>query len=91
MNGTKLSPISTVLTAVWSHPHFMLSTIPTLARRLHHCRDFSENEPFDFITWFEYTTTDEAAFNNLLAALRAIPERKYVDREVDIRLVREEA
>ena len=38
------------------------------ARRLHHCRDLSENEPFDFITWFEYAPSDEVRFNNLLAA-----------------------
>jgi hypothetical protein len=54
-----------------------------------HCRDLSENEPFDFLTWFEYAPADEAAFNQVVAALRATEE--YVEREVDIRLVREEA
>jgi ferritin len=62
-----------------------------LARRLHHCRDLSQNEPFDFLTWFEYEPTQEAKFNKLVAALRAAEEWKYVEREVDIRLVREEA
>jgi hypothetical protein len=26
-----------------------------VARRLHHCRDLGESEPFDFLTWFEYS------------------------------------
>jgi hypothetical protein len=34
---------------------------------------------------------DEAAFNRLIAELRATAEWKYVEREVDIRFVREEA
>ena len=73
------------------HAKTGLQYFPTLARRLHHCRDLSENELFDFLTWFEYAPADEAAFNKLLAALRATEEWKYVEREVDIRLVREEA
>ena len=72
------------------HTQIGLQYFPALARRLHHCRDLSENEPFDFLTWFEYAPADEVAFNKLLAALRAIEEWRYVDREVDIRLVREE-
>lgn len=73
------------------HAKIGLQHFPTLARRLHHCRDLSESEPFDFITWFEYAPSDEAAFNTLLAALRATEEWMYVEREVDIRLVREDA
>jgi len=72
------------------HTRIGLQYFPELARRLHHCRDLSENEPFDFLTWFEYAPAQEAAFNKLLAALRVIEEWKYVEREVDIRLVREE-
>ena len=71
------------------HTKIGLQYFPDLARRLHHCRDISENEPFDFLTWFEYAPAQEAAFNRLLAELRAIEEWKYVEREVDIRLVRE--
>ena len=71
------------------HTKIGLEHFPTLARRLHHCRDLSEDEPFDFITWFEYMPSDELKFNKLLAALRSIPEWKYVDREVDIRFERE--
>jgi len=72
------------------HAKIGLQYFPELARRLHHCRDLSESEPFDFLTWFEYAPAHEAAFNKLLAALRATEDRKYVEREVDIRLVREE-
>ena len=53
--------------------------------------DLSENEPFDFLNWFEFAPTHEAEFNALLSELRATEEWKYVDREVDIRLVREAA
>ena len=63
-----------------------LKYLPAIARRLHHCRDLGSNEPFDFITWFEFAPADTSAFNELLAALRASPEWQYVDREVDIRL-----
>jgi len=71
------------------HTQIGMQTFPALARRLHHCRDLSENEPFDFITWFEYEPSDEAAFNQLLTELRATEEWGYVDREMDIRLVRD--
>lgn len=65
--------------------------LPAVARRLHHCRDLSENEPFDFLTWFEFAPSHEPEFNKLLAELRASEEWKYVDREIDIRLEREQA
>jgi hypothetical protein len=63
-----------------------LKYLPAIARRLHHCRDFGSNEPFDFLTWFEFAPADSSAFDELAAALRASPEWQYVDREVDIRL-----
>ena len=68
-----------------------LQYLPAVARRLHHCRDLGPNEAFDFLTWFEYAPSDEPAFESLLEKLRASPEWTYVDREVDIRLVREDA
>jgi hypothetical protein len=74
-----------------NHTKIGLRHFPELARRLHHCRDLSENEPFDFLTWFEYEPAQEAKFNRLVDALRASGEWKYVDREIDIRLVREPA
>lgn len=68
------------------HIEIGLRYLPAVARRLHHCRDLGPNEPFDFITWFEYAPADAAAFDDLVAALRASPEWAYVEREVDIRL-----
>ena len=73
------------------HVHLGLQYLPAIARRLHHCRDLSENEPFDFLTWFEYAPSNEAAFNELVAELRKSPEWNYVDREIDIRLAKEPA
>jgi chlorite dismutase len=63
--------------------------LPAIARRLHHCRDVGGHEPFDFLTWFEYAPADAAAFDALLAELRASEEWQYIDREIDIRLVRD--
>ena len=65
-----------------------LAYLPAIARRLHHCRDLSPDEPFDFLTWFEYAPEDAPAFEDLVAALRASPEWRFVEREVDLRLVR---
>jgi chlorite dismutase len=68
------------------HTHIGLEYLPAIARRLHHCRDLSSDEPFDFLTWFEFAPKDEAAFDRLVEELRKSPEWKYVEREVDIRL-----
>ncbi len=71
-----------------THVKTGLKFLPAVARRLHHCRDLGPDEPFDFITWFEYAPADSAAFDDLLAQLRASPEWSYVTREIDIRLER---
>jgi|SRR6516164_3451947 hypothetical protein len=68
-----------------------LRYLPAVARRLHHCRDFGENEPFDFLTWFEFTRSDSPAFDELVAGLRGTEEWEYVEREIDIRVVRDDA
>lgn len=70
------------------HVAIGLNYLPAVARRLHHCRDLGESEPFDFLTWFEYALSDSPAFDKLVGELRASEEWKYVDREIDIRLVR---
>jgi len=57
--------------------------LPQVARRLHHCRELAE--PFDFLTWFEYTPEHSEAFEDLVRRLRATKEWTFVDREVDIR------
>ncbi|MDQ3819830.1 MAG: chlorite dismutase family protein [Acidobacteriota bacterium] len=66
-----------------------LKYLPAIARRLHHCRDLT-GEEFDFLTWFEYAPSDEAVFEQLARSLRASEEWNYVEREIDIRLVRGE-
>ena len=71
------------------HTQIGMRYLPAIARKLHHCRDLSEDEPFDFLTWFEFAPAHEPAFDQLLAALRATREWQYVEREVDLRLVRE--
>src|SRR4051794_10680135 len=69
-------------------PHIALGLRhrPAVARRLHHGRDLGE--PFDFVTWFEYPPAHAAAFEELVAALRATEEWRYVEREADVRLER---
>jgi chlorite dismutase len=63
-----------------------MSYLPAVARRLHHARDLGE--PFDFLTWFEHAPEDAGRFDELVARLRATEEWRYVEREVDLRLVR---
>jgi len=77
-----------VFEAQSAHIAIGLRYLPAIARRLHHCRDLGSEEPFDFLTWFDYAPQDEAAFEQLLDALRRSPEWAYVEREVDIRLAR---
>ena len=60
--------------------------LPPIARRLHHCRDLSLGAPFDFVTWFEFAPQHTPLFNDMLSELRATPEWKFIDREVDIRM-----
>jgi chlorite dismutase len=68
------------------HTQTGLHYLPAIARKLYHCRDIGE--PFDFLTWFEYAPEHSDAFEELVATLRSTEEWKYVDREVDIRLVK---
>jgi hypothetical protein len=70
------------------HTRIGLRYLPAIARRLHHCRDLGSAEPFDFLTWFEYAPEHADAFEALVAELRATAEWQYVDREIDIRLMR---
>jgi chlorite dismutase len=72
-----------------SHTRTGLKYLPAVARRLHHCRDLGTAEPFDFLTWFEFAPADAPAFDVLLAELRATAEWRHVEREIEIRLVRE--
>lgn len=65
-----------------------LKYLPQIARRLHHCRDLGTNEPFDFLTWFDYAPEDSEAFEELVAELRRTEEWRFVEREVDLRFTR---
>ena len=65
-----------------------LKYLPAISRRLHHCRELGETEPFDFLTWFDYAPEHLQAFEDLVGNLRATEEWKFVQREIDIRLIR---
>lgn len=69
-----------------AHAAIGLAYLPAIARRLLHSRDLGQ--PFDFLTWFEYAPENAPAFDDLLHRLRATEEWHYVEREVDIRLMR---
>ncbi len=62
--------------------------LPLVARRLHHCRDLTTDEPFDFLTWFDFRAEDAPVFDDLLASLRSTVEWRYVEREIEIRVQR---
>lgn len=68
------------------HTETGLKYLPAIARKLYHCRDIGQ--PFDFLTWFEYAPEDASAFEDLVYSLRQKEEWLYVDREIDIRLVK---
>jgi chlorite dismutase len=65
-----------------------LKYLPAIARQLYHCRDLGE--PFDFLTWFEFAPEHATEFEELVALLRATEEWNFVEREVDVRLMRED-
>lgn len=70
------------------HTQIGLEYLPAIARRLHHCRDLSNAEPFDFLTWFEFAEAHTTEFDKLLEKLRASLEWQYVEREFEVRLIR---
>jgi hypothetical protein len=45
-------------------------------------------EPFDFLTWFEFSEADAGAFDELVGRLRETEEWRYVEREVEVRVRR---
>ena len=71
-----------------AHVRTGMEALPAVARRLFHCRDLAEAEPFDFLTWFEFAECDTSSFDLLLARLRATEEWTYVEREAELRLRR---
>ena len=71
------------------HIAMSMEYLPAIARRLYHSRDLGES--FDFLTWFEFAPEHEAAFDTLVVKLRASREWEFVDREIDIRLIKHES
>ncbi len=72
-----------------AHIKLGLGALPQVARRLHHCRDLEQPEPFDFITWFDFSPGERPIFDDLLGVLRTTEEWQYVEREVEIRVTRD--
>lgn len=77
-----------IIEAKSRHIEIGMRYLPPIARRLHHCRDFANAQPYDFLTWFEFAPEHQSAFDDLLAALRSTPEWTYVERETELRLER---
>lgn len=65
-----------------------LKYLPAIARQLYHSRDLGG--PFDFLTWFEYAPEHAERFEELVAMLRESEEWGFVEREVDVRLAKED-
>ena len=65
--------------------------LPAIARRLLHCRDLGTDAPFDFLGFLDYGPADAAAFDDMLGLLRATSEWSFINREIDIRLVKSAA
>jgi hypothetical protein len=68
------------------HIQIGFKALPMVARKLFHCRDLSEKEPFDFLTWFEFEEKHTAVFDELLSELRRSIEWTFVEREVEVRV-----
>ncbi|MDX2229520.1 MAG: chlorite dismutase family protein [Leptolyngbyaceae cyanobacterium bins.349] len=68
------------------HTAVGLEYLPGVARKLFHCRDLEE--PFDFLTWFEFAPEHTQAFDELLLRMRDSKEWDYVERELEVRLTR---
>lgn len=56
--------------------------VETIFRKLYHARYLGS--PYDFLTYFEFPREAEGTFRELLAALRATPEWRYVEAEPEI-------
>ncbi len=78
----------TILEENSHHIAIGLRYLPGVARRLLHCRDLGFDAPFDFIGLLDYAPAYEMAFDEMLGQLRATKEWTFMEREVDIRLVK---
>ncbi|TAL56046.1 MAG: chlorite dismutase [Nanoarchaeota archaeon] len=69
------------------HISFSSKYLSVVARKLYHSKDIGEE--FDFLTWFEFAPEHSNQFDELVNYLRGTEEWKYVTREIDIRLMRD--
>ncbi len=65
----------------------VMKFLPAIARKLRPGRAWGEK--FDSVTWFEYAPQDASIFDAMVDVLRSSEEWRYVEREIDIRLVRD--
>ncbi|MCS3743300.1 hypothetical protein [Rhizobium sp. BK661] len=66
-----------------------LRYLPAIARRLLHCRDPETGAPFDFLGFLDFAPADEPAFEDMLGQLRSTKEWSFMEREIDIHLVKD--
>lgn len=69
--------------------HIKISSnyLETIQRKLFHSRDIGKE--IDFLAWFEFEPKNKNVFDDLLGYLRQTEERKYVTREIYIRVIRD--
>ena len=78
----------TILEADSHHIAIGMRYLPAIARRLLHCRDLATETPFDFLGFLDFAPDDAEAFDEMLGLLRATTEWSFMDREIDIRMVK---
>ena len=59
---------------------------PAVGHRRH--RSLDPDEPYDTLHWFEFSPQEQGPFNELVDALRASDAWSYVERELDVRVIR---
>ncbi len=59
---------------------------PAISRRIHRALD--RDAPFDVLTWFEFPPDQQPEVNDMLTGLRESHEWPFVERAVQIRLIR---
>ena len=78
----------TILETDSHHIAIGMRNLPAIARRLLHCRDLDGLAPFDFLGFLDFAPENASAFDDMLGQLRATREWSFMDREIDIRLVK---
>ena len=41
------------------HTSIGMKYLPAVARKLYHCRDLAEPQPYNFLTWFEFAHAEK--------------------------------